>query len=182
MRLFLLMLYFLFLESCTAVETTKGIIKASNSVKTTVSEIISNKEDDSKINIGKDNEVKIEEEVEEEVEEEIEGKIEAEKEIITTEQKEQKSIIETQQKISQINFLGNSLNKIKEILGESKLAREDGNTFVLRYDSNSCRLFLFFNLQVTNKQVEYFELRNTKGILLESRQSIEECYKEFKLI
>ena len=178
MRLFLLMLYFLFLESCTTVETTKEIIKASNSVKTTVSEIISNKEDDSKINIGKNNEVKIEEEVEEE----IEGKIEAEKEIITTEQKEQKSIIETQQKISQINFLGNSLNKIKEILGEPKLAREDGNTFVLRYDSNSCRLFLFFNLQVANKQVEYFELRNTKGNLLESRQSIEECYKEFKLI
>ena len=108
--------------------------------------------------------------------------IEVEKEIITIEQKEQKNIIEIQQKISQINFLGNSLNEIKKILGESKLAREDGNIFMLRYDSESCRLFLFFNLRVINKQVEYFELRNTKGNLLESRQSIEECYKEFKLI
>ena len=42
MRLFLLMLFFLFLESCTTVEVTKEIIKASNSVKTTISEIITN--------------------------------------------------------------------------------------------------------------------------------------------
>ena len=166
MRLFLLMLYFLFLESCTTVEVGKEIIKAGNSVKTTVSEIITNKEDDSKI-IEKKN---------------IEAEIKAKKEIVTIEQKEQKNIVETQQKIFQINFLGNSLNEIKKILGETKLAREDGNTYLLRYDSKSCRLFLFFNLQIINKKVEYFELRDTKGILLKSRQSIEECYREFKLI
>ena len=113
---------------------------------------------------------------------EIEAEIEAEKEIITIEQKEQKNIVETQQKISQINFLGNSLNEIKKILGETKLTREDGNAYLLRYDSKSCRLFLFFNLQIINKKVEYFELRDTKGVLLKSRQSIEECYREFKLI
>ena len=170
MRLFLLMLYFLFLESCSTVEVGKEIIKASNSVKTTVSEIITNKEDDSKIVEEKN------------IETEIEAEIEAEKEIIIIEQKEQKNIVKTQQKISQINFLGNSLNEIKKILGETKLAREDGNTYLLRYDSKSCRLFLFFNLQIINKKVEYFELRDTKGILLKSRQSIEECYREFKLI
>ena len=174
MRLFLLMLYFLFLESCTTVEVGKEIIKAGNSVKTTVSKIITNKEDDSKIIEEKN--------IEAETESQIEAEIEAEKEIITIEQKKQKNIVETQQKISQINFLGNSLNEIKKILGETKLAREDGNTYLLRYDSKSCRLFLFFNLQIINKKVEYFELRDTKGILLKSRQSIEECYREFKLI
>ena len=174
MRLFLLMLYFLFLESCTTVEVGKEIIKAGNSVKTTVSEIITNKEDDSKIIEEKN--------IEPETESQIETEIEAEKEIITIEQKEQKNIVETQQKISQINFLGNSLNEIKKILGETKLAREDGNTYLFRYDSKSCRLFLFFNLQIINKKVEYFELRDPKGILLKSRQSIEECYREFKLI
>ena len=174
MRLFLLMLYFLFLESCTTVEVGKEIVKAGNSVKTTVSKIITNKEDDSKIIEGKN--------IEAEVESQIDAEIEAEKEIITIEQKEQKNIVETQQKISQINFLGNSLNEIKKILGETKLAREDGNAYLLRYDSKSCRLFLFFNLQIINKKVEYFELRDTKGILLKSRQSIEECYREFKLI
>ena len=180
MRLFLLMLYFLFLESCTTVEVGKEIIKAGNSVKTTVSEIITNKKDDSKIIEEKNIEAETEFQIEAAIEAETE--IEAEKEIIAIEQKEQKNIIETQQKISQINFLGNSLNEIKKILGESKLAREDGNTYMLRYDSKSCRLFLFFNLQIINKKVEYFELRDTKGNLLKSRQSIEECYREFKLI
>ena len=182
MRLFLLMLYFLFLESCTTVEVGKEIIKAGNSVKTTVSEIITNKEDDSKIIEEKDIEAETESQIEAETESQIEAEIEAEKEIIIIEQKEQKNIVKTQQKISQINFLGNSLNEIKKILGETKLAREDGNTYLLRYDSKSCRLFLFFNLQIINKKVEYFELRDTKGILLKSRQSIEECYREFKLI
>jgi len=170
MRLFLLMLYFLFLESCTTVEVGKEIIKAGNSVKTTVSEIITNKKDDSKIIEEKN------------IEAETEFQIEAEIEIITIEQKEQKNIVETQRKTTEINFLGNSLNEIKKILGESKLAREDGNVYMLRYDSKSCRLFLFFNLQIINKKVEYFELRDTKGNLLKSRQSIEECYREFKLI
>ena len=174
MRLFLLMLYFLFLESCSTVEVGKEIVKAGNSVKTTVSEIITNKEDVSQIIEEKN--------IETEAESQIEAEIEVEKEIITIEQKEQKNIVKTQQKISQINFLGNSLNEIKKILGETKLAREDGNTYLLRYDSKSCRLFLFFNLQIINKKVEYFELRDTKGILLKSRQSIEECYREFKLI
>ena len=178
MRLFLLMLYFLFLESCTTVEVGKEIIKAGNSVKTTVSEIITNKEDDSKIIEEKN----IEAETESQIEAEVEAEVEAEKEIITIEQKEQKNIVKTQQKISQINFLGNSLNEIKKILGETKLTREDGNAYLLRYDSKSCRLFLFFNLQIINKKVEYFELRDTEGILLKSRQSIEECYREFKLI
>ena len=174
MRLFLLILYFLFLESCASVEVGKEIVKAGNSVKTTVSEIITNKEDVSQIIEEKN--------IETEAESQIEAEIEVEKEIITIEQKEQKNIVETQQKISQINFLGNSLNEIKKILGETKLAREDGNTYLLRYDSKSCRLFLFFNLQIINKKVEYFELRDTKGNLLKSRQSIEECYREFKLI
>ena len=182
MRLFLLRLYFLFLESCTTVEVGKEIIKAGNSVKTTVSEIITNKKDDSKIIEEKNIEAETESQIEAETESQIEAEIEAKKEIITIEQKEQKNIVETQQKISQINFLGNSLNEIKKILGETKLAREDSNTYMLRYDSKSCRLFLFFNLQIINKKVEYFELRDTKGILLKSRQSIEECYREFKLI
>ena len=180
MRLFLLILYFLFLESCASVEVGKEIVKAGNSVKTTVSEIITNKEDDSKIIEEKNIEAETEFQIEAAIEAETE--IEAEKEIIAIEQKEQKNIVKTQQKISQINFLGNSLNEIKKILGETKLAREDGNTYLLRYDSKSCRLFLFFNLQIINKKVEYFELRDTKGILLKSRQSIEECYSEFKLI
>ena len=146
MRLFLLMLYFLFLESCTTVEVGKEIVKASNSIKTTISEIIPKKEDESKIIEEKN--------IEDESESKIEAEIEAEKETITIEQKEQKNIVATQQKVSQINLLGNSLNEIKKILGETKLAREDGNTYLLRYDSKNCRLFLFFDLKIINKKVK----------------------------
>ena len=106
MRLFLLMLYFLFLESCTTVEVGKEIIKASNSVKTTVSEIITNKKDDSKIIEEKN--------IEAETEFQIEAEIEAENEIIIIEQKEQKNIVETQHKTTEIKFLGKSLNEIKK--------------------------------------------------------------------
>ena len=40
----------------------------------------------------------------------------------------------------------------------------------------------FFNADDLNKKVEYFELRNTKAELLNSKQSLENCYREFKLI
>ena len=105
MRLFLLMLYFLFLESCTTVEVTKEIIKAGNAVKNNVSEIVSDKKDESIINEDKG----IQDENAPETAAEIEDEIEAEKEIITTEQKQQKNIVKTQQKISEINFIGNLL-------------------------------------------------------------------------
>ena len=71
MRLFLLMLYFLFLESCTTVEVGKEIIKAGNSVKTTVSEIITNKKDNSKIIEEKNIEVETESQIEAEIVAEI---------------------------------------------------------------------------------------------------------------
>ncbi len=171
MQLFIFILFLLFLESCTTVEVTKEIIKASTSVKTTVVEIITDEKPDS--NIVKDQKIETEKE---------NVSIEAEKESISIEQKLQQNIIETQQKMAQINFLGNSLSIIKKKLGEPIIAREDGNTLMLRYNSDECRLFLFFNLKVINKKVEYFELRDTQGSLLESKQSIEQCYREFKLI
>ena len=52
----------------------------------------------------------------------------------------------------------------------------------LRYDSKNCRLFLFFNQDASDKRVEYFELRNDKAELLNSKQALEDCYKEFNLL
>ena len=85
MRLFLLMLYFLFLESCTTIDTTKEIIKAGKSVKTTISEIVSNKKDGWKIiekkNIKAESEAETQTkvEIETETESQIKADIEAEK-------------------------------------------------------------------------------------------------------
>ena len=67
------------------------------------------------------------------------------------------------------------------LLGEAQLAREDGNIYMLRYDSEKCRLFIFFNNN-SKKSVKYFEIRNNLGDLISSKNSIQECYMEFKLI
>ena len=166
MRLFLMMLFLLFLNNCTTVEVTKEIIKAGTSAKNNVSKII-NKEGVVK---EKDQEIFENE------------NLQKEKENIILEQEEQKNIVENLQKSADINLLGNSIANIKSILNEPQLAREDGNTYMIRYDSNNCHLFLFFNLNIINKIVEYFEFRNSQGIIIESKESIEECYKEFKLV
>ena len=126
MRLFLMMLFLLFLNNCTTVEVTKEIIKAGTSAKNNVSKIINKEEADVVVFTG--------------------------------------------------DLLGNSITNIKSILNEPQLAREDGNTYMIRYDSNNCHLFLFFNLNIINKIVEYFEFRNSQGIIIESKESIEECY------
>ena len=163
---FILILYFLILGGCTTVEVTKEGIKAGSSVKTSVSEMISEKSPKSSTN------------------EEIifqQADIEEEKENIIIQKKEQKTIFKNQQKTAQINFIGDPIYKIEEILGKPELARIDGDTFMMRYDSDQCRLFLFFNNTLQNKKVEHFEIRDPFGILLESKNSIEQCYREFKL-
>ena len=67
-------------------------------------------------------------------------------------------------------------------MGDPKLTRSDGVVQTLRYDSASCRLFLFFNLNENIKRVEYFEFRDYLGELLNTKQSLETCYREYKLI
>ena len=168
MRLFFYLLLFFFLSNCTTVEVTKEIIKASNTVQKSISSIAIDEDTDQK-----------KENTQEEVS--IES-IEKEKEIINIEQSEEKNILENQQKIVDINFIDNQINAIKELLGKSDLSRKDGNTYLLRYDSVGCRLFLFFDINEKNKKVKHFELRDIKGELIESKQSIEQCYREFKLI
>ena len=105
-----------------------------------------------------------------------------EQKIITEEKEEEKTIVRTQQKLAQINFIGKKINEIQSQMGEPKLTRSDGAVQTLRYDSVSCRLFLFFNLNANIKRVEYFEFRDYLGELLNTKESLETCYKEYKLI
>tara|TARA_B100000575_G_C22658575_1_gene403179 strand:- start:65 stop:478 length:414 start_codon:yes stop_codon:yes gene_type:complete len=105
-----------------------------------------------------------------------------EQQIITEEKKEEKTIVESQKKLSQINFIGKKINDIKSQMGEPELSRLDGVVHTLRYDSKSCRLFLFFNSNVNIKRVEHFEFRNYLGELLNTKEALETCYIEYKLI
>ena len=164
MRIFFFIYLVLIISGCTTVEVTKEIIKAGNSVKKSVKEIVPKTETENKTE-KKDNEI-----------------IQIEKEIISQKQKEEKGISTKQQELTEVNFIGKSLKNIKKQLGEPDLSRTDGITNYLRYDSNSCRLFLFLNIEINQKIIEYFEIRNLNGELLKSKQSIENCYKEFDLI
>ena len=159
MRLLGYLLTFIFLSSCTTIEVSKEVVKVGNVMK---------------------------EKVEKQLEKEeviIEDKtIVEEQKIITEEKEELKTIVETQQKVAQINFIGKNLNEIETQMGVADLVRSDGSVFMLRYDSISCRLFLFFKLDANIKRVEYFEFRDSLGELINTKQSVGGCYQEYKLI
>ena len=167
MRIFLFLTLSLLVWGCSTVEVTKEIIKVTNTVTENVKQTIPKKKSE-------------EESVVEEVIEEKE--IEEEIEILEEKKEIEKNIIENQQKLADINFIGKTENIIFDLLGKAQLSRIDGSVYTLRYDSEKCRLFLFFNQKVSNKKVEYFELRNDKAELLNSKQALEGCYKEFNLL
>ena len=160
MRLFIYLVILVFLSSCTTIEVTKEVVKVGNVVKE-----------------------KVEEQFQKEETEVVEDKtIFEEQQIISEKKEEEKTIVKTQQKLAQINFIGKKINEIENQMGTAKLARLDGIVHTMRYDSESCRLFLFFNLNSNIKRVEHFEFRDSFGELLDTKQSLEACYKEYNLI
>ena len=159
MRLISYFILLIFISSCTTIEVTKEVVKVGTAVKEKVQE-----------KFEEDNEI-------------IEDKsIAAEQQIISEEKEEEESIVETQQKLAQINFIGKKINEVEKQMGKPKLIRSDGIIQTFRYDSQSCRLFLFFNINSNIKRVEYFEFRDRLGDLLNSKQALEACYREYKLI
>ena len=167
MRIFLFLLPLLFIWGCSTIEVTKEVIKVTNAISNKVKESAQQKETDEKKILNKTIE-------EIEIKEEIEN--------IQEKKEENKNIVESQQKLAEINFIGKTEDKILSLLEQPQLSRVDGLVYTLRYDSENCRLFLFFNKSSTNKRVEYFELRGGKADLLNSKQALEQCYREFNLI
>ena len=167
MRIFLFLLPLLFIWGCSTIEVTKEVIKATNTISNKIKESGQQKETDEQKVLNKLIEEK-------EIEEEIEN--------IQEKKEENKNIVESQQKLAEINFIEKTEDKILSLLGQPQLSRVDGFVYTMRYDSENCRLFLFFNKSSTNKRVEYFELRGGKADLLNSKQALEQCYREFKLI
>ena len=167
MRIFLFLILLLLLWGCSTVKVTKEVIKVTNTITDKVKESTTKKESEGQAVLDKIIEEK-------EIEEEIQN--------IEVKQKEERNIVESQVKLAEINFIGKSENKILSLLGQPHLSRIDGSVYTLRYDTNNCRLFLFLNQEINNKRVEYFELRNSKAKLLNSKKVLEGCYKEFGLL
>ena len=169
MRIFLFFTLMLILAGCTSIEVAKEVAKASKSISASVNQVINNEKKTKEIVDNDETSVV------------INDSIEKEKKILEVEKKKEKKLVTKQKKIIKINFIGKTLNKIKSSLGEPQLIRLDGNTKTVRFDKNSCRLFLFFNSHKTTPLVEHFEIRNIKGDLINSKEKIQVCYKYFNL-
>ena len=171
MRIFFFLTFILFLSSCATVEVAREVTRAGNSVKNSVNNMI---EKNSK-NISKnDRESKKNLIINENLIKNEKKKLENEKNLEIKIIKEQKN--------NKIKFLGKKLINIESLLGKPQLTRLDGNTKIVRFDSLSCRIFLFFNSESISAKVNYYELRNLNGNLIIGKNSVQKCYKEFRLI
>ena len=174
MRIFFFFTFILILNGCATIEVAKGVSKVSTSIETSVKKIAGKEEKEEKI--------KEAESINENIS--LEEKVSAakkEKEIVEVEKTLQKKVVRKQKEVIKINFVGKTINEIYMRLGDPNLFRLDGNTQTMRFDSDTCRLFLFFNSTIPMPQVNYFEMRDEKGNLIKEKINIENCYKKFEL-
>ena len=176
MRIFFFLTFILILNGCATIEVAKGVSKVSTSIEASVKKISGKEEKEEKIEGKEEKSISQNINLEEKV-----SAAKKEKEIVEVEKKRQKKVVKRQKEVIKINFVGKTINEIHMRLGDSNLFRLDGNTQTMRYDSNTCRLFLFFNSTTPNPRVDYFEMRDEKGNLIKEKVNIENCYKKFDL-
>ena len=162
MRILIILSILLLQMGCSSVKVAREVTKAASSVKTSVKNLV-NTEKNTNASINNS----------------TSSNTEIELQILKNEKEEETKIVSNQKKIIKINFLGKSLDEIKSTFGDPNLSRIDGNTKILRFDQNSCKLFLFFNNNAKNKIVEYFEIIEENGNLIKNKDKIQNCYKDF---
>ena len=153
----LFILLIIILNGCTTVEIAKEVTKAGDRIKTTIQKAAK-----------KQNDLEKTEDVTKEKEEIIVAK------------KKEEAVINKQKEIAPINIQGRTLNQLTQNFGKSDFIREDGNTKTVRFSTSSCRLFVYFNLAVKKSKAEYYEIRNTKGELIDKKEKINKCFKEIQ--
>jgi len=173
---FLLIIIF---NGCTAIEVAEGVakvsIKVAEKVRETKSETITMITENEK----KDKKIKSVDTLKEK-EESVD--ILKEKEEVVIEKRKEKIVANKQKKITAIKILGESLDQLTQNFGKPKLIREDGNVKVVRFDTSSCRLFIYFDLLTKKSKAEYFEIRDTKGRLIEKKHNINKCFQEIQKV
>ena len=151
------------LNGCTTVEIAKEVKKAGDSIKTTIQKVTKKQND-----LEKNEDVKKTEDV-----------IKEKEEIIVAKKKE-KAVIKKQKENAIIKIQGKTLDQLTQDFGKSDFIREDGNTKTVRFNSSSCRLFIYFNLEAKKLKAEYYEIRNTKGEPIDKKEKINKCFKEIQ--
>ena len=159
------------LNGCATIEIAKEVTKVGDSIKTTIQKAAKKQNDFEKTeDVTKEKEEVI-------VAKEKEGK---EKEEIIVAKKKEKAVINKQKEIAVIKIQGKTLNQLTQNFGKSDFIREDGNTKTVRFNTSTCRLFVYFNLGVKKPKAEYYEIRNTKGELIDKKEKINKCFKEIQ--
>ena len=156
---------------CSTIEVAKEVTKATKSIKTSIDNIANTQE-----------ETKTLDDIEKEKGEKQQNDIEKEKEKIVVEKKKERDVAKKQKKITTIKFLGKSLPELIKKFGKPNLTREDGNTKTVRFDTLSCRLFLYFNSTINLSRVEHYEIRDTKGNLMNRSKDLEKCFHEIQKV
>ena len=170
MRAIHLLLFFsiIVLCGCSTIEVAKEVTKATKSIKTSIDNIVSTQEE--------------EKQPDDIQEEEQPDDVEKEKEKIIVEKKKERDVAKKQKKITTIKFLGKTLPELIKEFGYPDLTRQDGNTKTVRFDTLSCRLFLYFNLTINQSRVEHYEIRDTKGNLVNKNKDIKKCFQEIQKV
>ena len=133
MRIFLIFSFILTLSGCATIEVAKEVTKASQSLKTSVKNIINSNQEAGNINDS------------DKLPALKPANIAKEIQIVENAEEDEREKIKKQNKIAEVIFLGKTYEEIKILLGDPRLKRVDGNIQILRFDRNNCRLFLFFN-------------------------------------
>ena len=171
MRAIHILLFFsiIVLCGCSTIEVAKEVTKATKSIKTSIDNIVSTQEEKKSTDVI-------------EKEKKQPDNIEKEKEKIIVEKKKERDIAKKQKKITTIKFLGKTLPELIKEFGIPDLTREDGNTKTVRFDTLSCRLFLYFNSTINLSRVEHYEIRDTKGNLMNRSKDLEKCFHEIQKV
>ena len=159
----------LMLSSCTTIEVAKEVTKASQTIKTSVNNIINTDQKNQDKSGDKDVSLPVLDNIIEEIE------------TLEKEKKDESEKIKEQKKIVEVVFLGKTHEEIKIWLGTPTFERKDGNIQTLRFDANDCRLFLFFNTEANSAIVKHIELRDSHGNLINVKKKIQGCYKNLNL-
>ena len=145
------------LNGCATIEIAKEVTKVGDSIKTTIQKAAKKQNDFEKTE-----------------------DVTKEKEEIVIAKKKEETVINKQKEIATINIRGKTLNQLTQNFGKSDFIREDGNTKTVRFNTSTCRLFVYFNLGVKKPKAEYYEIRNAKGGLIDKKEKINKCFKEIQ--
>ena len=145
------------LNGCATVEIAKEVTKVGDSIKTTIQKAAKKQNDFEKTE-----------------------DVTKEKEEIIVAKKKEEAVINKQKEIATINIRGRTLNQLTQNFGKYDFIREDGNTKTVRFNTSSCLLFVYFDLKAKKPKAEYYEIRNTKGELIDKKEKINKCFKEIQ--